>query len=422
MVKQIFSVLICFVCATSVIGQDLNRPIQWIVMDREVSRSFLNIYGEIALELGEEQGVPPGHFIQSDSDLRVEVTVEQDSIIPVNISAITRGGQIKTLIDPILDRMPKEQKELLYNRKYEWDNFNPTDTSTTVEGSVINVFEERNSKEVRDNFWWTYREFQAGFPQTLVRPKGMPKTGFEISLGNPSFGFPVNASRNINAGVAFEIVKAYLIIPYPFPKLLNNQPLDAGYGFGLNLDTRNFGGAIAFQEIGAVDENDNTFYDDNSVYNNFGLDMYYSNTYRYPENKFIPIPEGTLRLKMGISYMEFVYGKWDDENTEFIQLARSERLESFLINFRIQYTSDPSGGEKFGKYKGSIQFNVGMRSLMSTKISLGYNVFKFLRVSLNTAIFFNSYDFEYYDMDTGDEEIYSWTPGVFVLPSVTLFF
>jgi hypothetical protein len=170
------------------------------------------------------------------------------------------------------------------------------------------------------------------------------------------------------------------------------------------------------------------------VYNPYSGQFYYSFTSRIGSAPDQPgfVPLGSLRLQMGVTYMQFEHGWIDSTNDKFQPEAKSQPLESLLGLFRLEYAADMND-RFFNPIKLSTQLNIGLDGFGGVDVNATYTIMEWLGVNLNFAYFWTPMVFEGTDRfidpdgdgndnDFGRYPDYEWNPGFFITPSVTLYF
>ncbi|MCF6238166.1 MAG: hypothetical protein L3J79_05020 [Candidatus Marinimicrobia bacterium] len=334
--RSLMLLFLVFVFVSSIWAQGFQETgkLEWIVKDRGFSRSFMEAYIDTLFIIDEGAELE----VQETDELRVIVGIDVEGRASLeNIYAKGRSGVLNKLVKPVLDSMDSSMVAAIQSRRYTWDYLSAVDVGGG-RGEVINVFEERSNKQVRDAFWWTHRRVDISvFPRMFIRVN--PNFAFATEFGRQDLGFPAAASRTLNLGLATEVLKFYATLPATYFNLTSssNAPLEGTYGGVLKFDSPNFGGSLSFQDMNFRGSQDTTLFlnPSNMVYNPSSGQFYYSFTSRIgslPDQPgFVPI--GSLRLQIGFTYMQYSYGKVVDENNgvgAFSQLDRSEPLESMF--------------------------------------------------------------------------------------------
>lgn len=402
-------------------GFQETGKLEWVVKDREFSRSFMEAYIDTLMEIDDMAELE----VQETDELRVIVSIDVEGNPNLeNIYAKGRSGVLNKLARTVLDSMDTEMVASIQSRRYSWDYLSAVDVGGG-RGEVINVFEERSNKQVRDAFWWTHRRVDISvFPRMFIRVN--PNFAFATEFGRQDLGFPAAASRTLNLGLATEVLKFYATLPASYINFAegSNQPLDGSFGGVLKFDSPNFGGSLSFQDMNFIGETDTSDFLNtaHTVYNPTSFQFYYSFTSRIgslPDQPgFVPI--GSLRLQIGVTYMEYSYGNVVDGDNNgiasYTELDRSEPLGSMFGLFRAEYASDMND-RFFNKIKLAGQLNIGLDGFGGFDLTTSYTVTEWLGVNLNMTYFWAPMKF------THDETTeYEWEPGFFIVPSVAVYF
>mgnify|MGYP006883055442 FL=1 len=424
-------IMLVFVSTMWAQGFRETGKLEWVVKDREFSRSFMEAYIDTLVEIDDMAELE----VQETDELRVIVGIDVEGNATLeSIYAKGRSGVLNKLVSAVLDSMDVEMIQRIQSRKYNWDYLAAVDVGGG-RGDVINVFEERSNKQVRDAFWWTHRRVDISvFPRMFIRVN--PNFAFATEFGRQDLGFPAAASRTLNMGLATEVLKFYVTLPASYLNLMksNNSPLEGTFGGVLKFDSPNFGGSLSFQDMNFLGNTDTTGFlnPSNVVYNPSSGQFYYSFTSRIGTTVDQPgfVPLGSLRLQIGFSYMQFAYG--DVLDTEagvsdgigaFRLLDKSDPLESMFGLFRAEYASDMNN-RYFNRFKVAAQLNIGLNGFGGFDFTTAYTITEWLGVNLNMTYFWSPMTFSYPDTTPGSTTIleYEWEPGFYIVPSIAVYF
>ncbi|MBN2008362.1 hypothetical protein JW960_03330 [candidate division KSB1 bacterium] len=396
------------------------KTIHWKIVDREISEQFLNAYLD-ALTKDERRE----NQIQASFELFVTAETAGDTVVIKTIEALTPNHFYYKLLSSVLNRIP-DMVEMLKTRNYEWDNVNIRKKGNIhFETDVRNVFEERNYKECRDVFWWTYRGFKfAPGLSSYVRPKQFPNYAFEVDFGRKELGFPGGTMKTMNIGVVNEIAEVFLTLPVSYFTLGSFKSIQSGkYGFGTRFDSPNFGGSVAYQET-AVKTSEINEDVNKRIYNNWSGQLYFSNTFNVARSasgdsdstakKSFRFPPTSLRVKAGMGYMDMLYLAPNDTTN----LVNEYRLENPLDNFhfliKLEFASDLEGKGSVNKHVLALQSNLWLGGLGNIQINYSYAYKEYFNVGLVTLVYWNSLEFK--------DSVYNWKPGWMIMPVLTLSF
>ncbi len=400
--------------------EDIGR-MEWVVRDRQFSRTFLSSYIDTLTTMDPMAELE----VQETDELRITVTIDEEGQPHLDrIIAKGRSGVLNKLDKHVLARMDSSMMDALIHRQYAWDYLSDIDVSR-MQGDIINVFQERNNKQVRDAFWWTHRRVDISvFPRIVIRLN--PDWAFSMEFGRPDLGLPASACRTLNLGLATEVFKAYITLPATYFNLISsNHPLEGSFGGILKFDSPKFGGSISFQDMKFRNGNDLTSFIDtvDVAYIPFTGQFYYSFTSRIgsaPDQKgFIPL--GSLRTQLGFSFLRTAYGHIQPEETDsttgkFERYDVTSPLQSVLGLFRFEYASDMNE-RFFNRYKLAAQINIGLDGFGGLDLMASYTLTEWLALNLETAFYWKGRTFTKPDGTT-----YEWKPGVFVVPSISIYF
>jgi len=427
------TLILTTVLGSLLLGQSFQETgkLEWIIKDRDFSRSFMEAYIDTLMKIDDMAELE----VQETDELRVRVSIDVEGHASLdNIFAKGRSGVLNKLARTVLDSMDSTMVADVLKRHYTWDYLSAVDVGGG-RGEVINVFEERSNKQVRDAFWWTHRRVDISvFPRIFIRVN--PNFAFATEFGREDLGFPAAASRTLNMGLATEVLKFYVTLPATYFNLLgnSNSPLEGTFGGVLKFDSPNFGGSLSFQDMNFRGTSKmNAFLDTaNTVYNPSAGQFYYSFTSRIGSPADQPgfVPLGSLRLQIGFTYMQYAYGQVTDMDEggnydglgAFKLMDRSDPLESMFGLFRAEYASDMNE-RFFNRIKLAGQLNIGLNGFGGFDFTTSYTITEWLGVNLNMTYFWTPMTFSYVDSDTPNiTQTYDWDPGFFIVPSIALYF
>ena len=172
-----------FVSSLLAQGFQETGKLEWIVKDREFSRSFMEAYIDTLMEIDDMAELE----VQETDELRVIVGIDVEGKPSLeNIYAKGRSGVLNKLVKAVLDSMDTSMVQAIQSRRYAWDYLSAVDVGGG-RGEVINVFEERSNKQVRDAFWWTHRRVDISvFPRIFIRVN--PNIAFATEFGRQDLG------------------------------------------------------------------------------------------------------------------------------------------------------------------------------------------------------------------------------------------
>jgi len=198
--------LLITVLSSLLMGQSFQETgkLEWLIKDRDFSRSFMEAYIDTLMRIDDMAELE----VQETDELRVRVAIDVEGKASLeNIFAKGRSGVLNKLAKAVLDSMDSTMVDDVLKRQYNWDYLSAVDVGGG-RGEVINVFEERSNKQVRDAFWWTHRRVDISvFPRMFIRVN--PNFAFATEFGRQDLGFPAAASRTLNMGLATEVLKFF---------------------------------------------------------------------------------------------------------------------------------------------------------------------------------------------------------------------
>jgi len=418
------SILILFTISTTQAQTD--ALVAWEVIDENINKDFLGPYLDW-LDINDK--LEENNTIQETDHLIIWAEIVNAELKLVQLATM----DINDIPEPIDVKEAMEfDPSLVLNlleRKYAWDDIDFGSIGGSLKGfkipqAIINVFEERNFKEVRDIFWWTYRQFDLSSDlRWHVRQKST-NSGFFVANGNEEAGYPNSLSRSVNIGISSEILKQYIIIPWePIYSFGEHKPIEGAWGVGISFDSPSFGANVSYQDI-ELDLPKSIISDStNVIYPHWTQSLYYSSTFRIPgkrklvslinepgvAEKFVRSP-GSLRMKVGLTYQKLIYGSFT--NNGFVVYDESSFVEGINIFGRMEYITDRVG--KTHKWKIAGQVNVGLVGQTGVSTTVSYNMFDWLVFKLSSAY---KAPMTFQDADGKD---YTWKPGFNIIPGLSI--
>jgi hypothetical protein len=421
---KISLILTFFVCSYLIAQTD--AIVAWEIIDPKINQQFLGPYLDW-LDMNDK--LEENNNIQETDHLIVTAEVLNGELVLVGLATKDVHGSPTNLGIKEAHDFDSTLIKMLLERKYAWDDINYGSIAGSLKGiklpkAIINVFQERNFKEVRDIFWWTYRQFDLSSDlRWHVRQKST-NSGFFVANGNEEAGYPNSLSRSVNIGISSEILKQYIIIPWePIYSFGEHNPIEGAWGVGVSFDSPQFGANVSYQDI-ELDLPKSIINDSsNVIYPHWTQSLYYSSTFRIPgkrklvslinepgvAEKFVRSP-GSLRVKVGLTYQKLIYGTFQSEG--FIVYDESSFVEGVNIFGRMEYITDRVG--KTHKWKIAGQINVGLVGQTGVSTTVSYNMFDWLVFKLSGAY---KAPMTFQDADGND---YIWKPGFNIIPGLSI--
>ena len=251
-----------------------------------------------------------------------------------------------------VNKLGSETLNTIMDRKYKWAEINRRDLSALESYSNIdNILNERSFKRARDGFWWTTSQVEVSTNQSVYIRSKSTNQAFRLETGISDLGLYRQFFGNTLLGLSNDISSTYLIVP----RKVNSgnvikQPLDGTFGIGFKFDTHSIGGQINYMDSGNKFKTGKVFDEEHVVLPSASGLVYWSNTFAI--NNFVDFSKleflnkirgnnlggertdeafGSLRLKVGLSFTEFIHAKLKpalDDSKEGRELEITDRLNT----------------------------------------------------------------------------------------------
>lgn len=404
---------------------------EWIIIDSEFNSEIIGRYIQICTDNEfYEFGV------QKNNKLKVEARVGgQEGIRLLALKYRTPQGSYKPLDMEMYGKLKVADstiEERILGKKYKWDDIQPPPKFDPF-GGPVTVFEERDSKQCRDSFWWSRNAFEMStYLRWVYRP---PNKSYAVLL-EPGFneaGYPSAMSNNLKFGVASDITYAFISLPAPSGLVLyNKRPLDGAYGGGFRFDTHRFGGMISFSDIDWLGGRKRTLVDENNIlYLKKYAQLYVSLTSQIPplrkkikmrpddsQAEKVVWPTGSLRVRMGFGYNELVLRTRPNKDTKYTEMYTGG-LDAFRLFSRFEYVTD---AQPDGSGAISLAYQISLWNQFETYLRATYRIFPLLEVGLIVG---TTSDHTFYDrtndLSNSENEIV-FDGGFIISPIITMVF
>jgi len=429
-------ILIFFIFLSQVFsqGSEDENSLVWKIKDGNVNANTIEEYLDIYYKGLAQNPNLSGGGVQKHMQLVVEAHLSDTGISLQKLRYEDRSKNSRPALNAsILDSMSIESIETLLSRKYKWTDIDPTVIDDGPITDVVNIFKERNYKHCRDVNWWSRNEIDISSNLHWVVRFKYASTAFVLEPGLPVLGYPAGLSRLLNIGVASEVVKAYLTVPWkPIYQFGGNHPIEGAWGGGYKFDTHRIGGMVGFQDISLNAKSLRRYHSPKSVVfiPKYAL-LYFSVTFAIDGiDKDVPTgpsslsgrttvwPSGSLRTRVGFKLIEYSHGEIN-QNGSFEEIMNSSGLSNVGVHFRAEYVTDQirSSEEENQKRKSFIlaaQINYDLDNQLGLVIESSYHPYRTIKLGLNMA-YMGPKIFEWEKPD-GTLDLFEWNPGFTVTP------
>lgn len=428
LVKLFIAILMIFSLAFS---QQPKPNSEWIIIDTDFNAEIIGKFLDIC-----DENEFYDTDVQKNDQLKVEARVGQQGIRLLHMKYLTQQGSYRTLdanMFNLLSQADTTIENRILQKRYKWDDVQPPKKLVLFGRGPQTVFEERDSKQTRDSFWWSRNAFEMStYLRWVYRPTGK---SYAVLL-EPGFneaGYPSAMSRNLKFGIASDITYAFVSVPAPSGVVIyNNRPLDGAFGGGFRFDTHRLGGMIVYNDIDWLGGQERTLFDPNQiVYLKKYGQLYASLTSQVPpiskkvkmrtddtESKKIVWPSGSLRVRGGFAYNELVLKDRTDETDDFTEMYTAG-LDAFRLFARFEYVTD---GQPDGSKTVSLAYQINLWNQYETYLRATYRILPLMELGLIMGL---TSDHSFYNRtnDISGTEIPTVIPGgLIITPILTMVF
>jgi hypothetical protein len=351
---------------------------EWLVQDTATSMSFIRKYKEALVRVkGDSAEEDLSSKILTEDQIIVEVGFLKTKTVLNSVKAIDMDGAITPMNTKVLAAMDPVVIGQLMQRGYQWDEVNKS-MLKNYSSDIETIFELRNNKECRDNFWWASSRVQFVLPSDwIVRLN--EQIGLGISLSNDEYGYPYGFNEGgpgiVKLSLIHQIAKVFVTLPV----ILNRNALEGGYGLGCSVDDINYGGGFMMQDVGFYKNPQQTHMEDDSLrtmYLRQAGYCYYSLTHDFGKM----IQGSSLRWKIGPAVMVYSKGTaLDDQATKWNYSYDPE----LALYARVELMYGKVAGTDFRQLEFAFQGIIGNhRHLL---FSTTYNLANWFGVELKAA-------------------------------------
>ena len=427
LIKKIYYLVfsIIFLFGSTTYSQDL---ISWEVADQDLNRKFIEMYLNKLIENDKFDQ----NSIQASDVIIVQMQKQDGKLTLKRLRAknYDSGEYRKFMMDQV-NKLGPEIMNTIKDRKYKWAEINRRDLSALETYSNIdNILNERSFKRARDGFWWTTSQVEVSTNQSVYIRSKSTNQAFRLETGISDLGLYRQFFGNTLLGLSNDISSTYFIIPRKLSSdNIIKQPLDGTFGIGFKFDTHSIGGQINYMESGNKFKTGKVFDENHVVLPSASGLVYWSNTFAI--NNFADFSKlgffkrinkdspgsartdevfGSLRLKVGLSFTEFIHAKLkpgSKDSKEGRELEITDRLNTVdeAIGFfvRSELVTDNK------KLKAYAQANQSFNGFSNLGLGVEYSV-KVLKIGVEIVSIPKASGLQFLESNSNDT-LWKWLPA-----------
>ena len=428
LINKIFFLTIIFTVlfgSSAVCQQNL---ISWEVAEPSLNRKFIEMYLNKLIENDKFDQ----NSIQASDVIMVQLQQEDGKLTLKRLRAKNYdSGEYRRFMMDQVSKLGPDIMNTIMDRKYKWAEINRRDLSALESYSTIdNILNERSFKRARDGFWWTTSQVEVSANQSIYIRSKSTNQAFRLETGISDLGLYRQFFGNTILGLSNDISSTYFIVPR---KLTDDniikQPLDGTFGIGFKFDTHSIGGQINYMDSGNKFKTGRVFDENHVVLPSASGLVYWSNTFAI--NNFIDFSNigflkslnksvsgankkgeafGSLRLKVGLSFTEFIHAKLrpgtkdEKEGRELEIIDRLNKVDEALGFFvRSEIVTDNK------KLKAYAQANQSFNGFSNLGLGLEYSI-KVLKVGVEIVRIPKGSGLEFLESNS-NEDLWKWYPA-----------
>ena len=116
-------------------------------------------------------------------------------------------------------------------------------------------------------------------------------------------------------------------------------------------------------------------------------------------------PFASMRLKAGLSFVQFVHARWNDVNSDHEVTDRVTGSNSIGLYAKVEGVTDSK------RSKAYLQFNVSPSGFKAYSFGLEHNVWRMVNIGLDLTLYPNNSFIEFSDKRDDPESKWKWYPG-----------
>ncbi len=418
-----FSVIVLFL-SPAIAQQNL---ISWEVADPALNRKFIEMYLNKLIENDKFDQ----NSIQASDVIMVQMQQQDGKLTLKRLRAKNYdSGEYRRFMMDQVKKLGPDIMNTIMDRKYKWAEINRRDLSALETYSNIdNILNERSFKRARDGFWWTTSQVEVSTNQSIYIRSKSTNQAFRLETGISDLGLYPQFFGNTILGLSNDISSTYFIVPRQAKVDVIKQPLDGTFGIGFKFDTHSIGGQVNYMDSGNKFKTGKVFDENHVVLPSASGLVYWSNTFAI--NNFVDFSKlgflkrlnknlsgaertdeafGSLRLKVGLSFTEFIHAKLkpgSKDEKEGRDLEITDRLnkvdEALGFFVRSELVTDNK------KLKAYAQANQSFSGFNNIGFGAEYSI-KVLKLGVQVVNIPKGSGLEFLESNTNDN-LWKWYPA-----------
>ena len=445
LISQLRKVLLglCVINMSFVFAQ--QNLISWEVADPQLNRKFIEMYLNKLIENDKFEQ----NSIQASDVIMVQMQQEGDKLTLKRLRAKNYdSGEYRRFMMDQVQKLGPEIMNTIMDRKYKWAEINRRDLSALETYSNIdNILNERSFKRARDGFWWTTSQVEVSSNESVYIRSKSTNQAFRLETGLSDLGLYRYFFGNTILGLSNDISSTYLIVPRDVRgEDAIKQPLDGTFGIGFKFDTHSIGGQVNYMDAGNKFKTGRVKDEAHVVLPSASGLIYWSNTFAI--NNFVDLSEvkflqrvmknspgaqrtdeafGSLRLKVGLTFTEFIHAKLKPgtsdtkEGRELEIIDRLNKVDEALGFFvRSELVTDNK------KLKAYAQANQSFNGFSNFSLGAEYSV-KIMKLGVQIVNVPKESGLEFLESNSNNSNTWQWYPagkegGQIVSPYISFYF
>ena len=402
--------------------------ISWEVADPQLNRKFIEMYLNKLIENDKFEQ----NSIQASDVIMVQMQQQGEKLTLKRLRAKNYdSGEYRRFMMDQVQKLGPEIMNTIMDRKYKWAEINRRDLSALETYSNIdNILNERSFKRARDGFWWTTSQVEVSTNQSVYIRSKSTNQAFRLETGISDLGLHRQFFGNTILGLSNDISSTYFIVPRTLKANEKiQQPLDGTFGIGFKFDTHSIGGQVNYMDSGNKFKTGRVFNEEHVVLPSASGLVYWSNTFAI--NNFVDLSKvgflkrlnknlsgaertdeafGSLRLKVGLSFTEFIHAKLKPgtkDTKEGRDLEITDRLnkvdEALGFFVRSELVTDNK------KIKAFAQANQSFNGFSSLAFGAEYSI-KVLKLGFEVVNIPKGSGLEFLESNSSDN-LWKWYPA-----------
>ena len=447
MIKEMKNAALLFAILFGCFSNAQQNLISWEVADPQLNRKFIELYLNKLIENDKFEQ----NSIQASDVIIVQMQQQDDKLSLKRLRAKNYdSGEYRRFMMDQVQKLGPEIMNTLMDRKYKWAEINRRDLSALETYSNIdNILNERSFKRARDGFWWTTSQVEVSSNESVYIRSKSTNQAFRLETGLSDLGLYRFFFGNTILGLSNDISSTYLIVPREVSLKEGGdieQPLDGTFGIGFKFDTHSIGGQVNYMDAGNKFKTGRVHDEAHVVLPSASGLIYWSNTFAI--NNFIDLSKvkflqgltknvsgaqrtdeafGSLRLKVGLTFTEFIHAKLEPGTTDTKEgrgleiIDRLNKVDEALGFFvRSELVTDNK------KAKAYAQANQSFNGFSNFSLGAEYSI-KVMKFGIQIVNIPKDSGLEFLESNSNNSNTWQWYPagksgGRVIEPYISFYF